>query len=120
MHEMQKEALMERDVAEEMKELRKTTGMNRREFCDYFQIPYATVTDWELGHRKMPEYVMRLMAYYIKAEGLAKAAEGEKEPEKVKTVRKPRGRKPKAAKEDVKKTKETKKKTARKKAVKKK
>ena len=31
-----------------IKELRLSTGMNRREFCDYFDIPYRTVTEWEL------------------------------------------------------------------------
>ena len=31
--------------------LREMTGLNRREFCDYFQIPYRTVTDWEHGVR---------------------------------------------------------------------
>ena len=39
-------------------ELRISTGMNRREFADYFEIPY----------RKMPEYLLRLMAYKIRIE----------------------------------------------------
>ena len=86
-----KEALMERDFAEEMKKLRESTGMNRKEFCEYFMIPYATVTDWELGHRKMPEYVLRMMAYQVKMEGLDRIPEEEKK----KLGR--RGRKPKNA-----------------------
>jgi len=53
-------------------ELRKSTGMNRREFCAYFEIPYRTVTDWELGNRTMPDYLLRLMAYKVKMENLAK------------------------------------------------
>ena len=32
---------------EELLELRKSTGMNRREFAEYFEIPYRTVQDWE-------------------------------------------------------------------------
>lgn len=56
-------------------ELRKSTGMNRREFCEYFEIPYRTVTDWELGNRNMPDYLLRLMAYKVKMEKLAKAKE---------------------------------------------
>jgi DNA-binding transcriptional regulator YiaG len=32
-------------------ELREATGMNRKVFCEYFKIPYRTVTDWELGKR---------------------------------------------------------------------
>lgn len=57
---------------EELIDLRESTGMNRREFCDYFGIPYRTVQDWELGNRKMPDYLLRLMAYKIKAEKLDK------------------------------------------------
>lgn len=58
------------DIKDEILNLRKSTGMNRREFCDYFEIPYRTVTEWELGHRKMPDYVLRLLAYKIQMEKL--------------------------------------------------
>lgn len=51
------------DTAEEIKNLRDEMGMNRKEFCEYFEIPYRTVTDWEAGKRNMPEYVYRLMRY---------------------------------------------------------
>lgn len=54
-----------------LKNLRESTGMTRKEFCEYFGIPYRTMTDWELGNRKMPEYLLRLMAYKIKMEHLA-------------------------------------------------
>ena len=37
-------------------------------FCEYFEIPYRTMQDWELGNRKMPDYLLRLMAYKIKME----------------------------------------------------
>lgn len=53
-------------------ELRNSTGMTRKEFCEYFEIPYRTLQDWELGNRKMPEYLLRLMAYKIKMEDLVK------------------------------------------------
>lgn len=46
--------------------------MNRREFCEYFRIPYRTVTEWELDNRHAPEYVLRLLDYYIKNEKLCK------------------------------------------------
>ena len=49
----------------------KSTGMNRKEFCEYFGIPYRTVTEWERGTRKMPDYVFRLLAYRIKMEKFA-------------------------------------------------
>ena len=60
---------------EELIELRKSTGMNRKQFCEYFQIPYRTMTDWELGNRTMPDYLLRLMAYKVKIEKLAKRSE---------------------------------------------
>ncbi len=55
---------------EEVLKLREMTGMNRREFCNYFEIPYRTVQDWELGNRKIPEYLYRLMVYKVRAEKL--------------------------------------------------
>ena len=45
--------------------------MNRKEFCEYFEIPYMMETDWELGNRRVPQYLLRLMAYKIKIEELA-------------------------------------------------
>ena len=46
-------------------ELKENTGMTRSEFCEYFGIPYRTMQDWELGNRKMPDYLLRLMIYKI-------------------------------------------------------
>ena len=45
--------------------LRTSTGMTRKEFCQYFGIPYRTLQDWELGNRTMPDYLLRLMIYKI-------------------------------------------------------
>ena len=60
------------DCKEKIRELRESTGLTRKEFCQLFQIPYRTVTEWELGNRHAPEYVLRLLEYYIKNEGLMK------------------------------------------------
>lgn len=60
------------DRANEIKELRESMGMNRREFCEYFGIPYRTVTDWEAGKRSMPDYVLRLLKYKAETEKLLK------------------------------------------------
>ena len=59
------------EAKEELRKLRESTGMNRKEFCEYFEIPYMTVTDWELGNRRVPQYLLRLMAYKIEMEKLA-------------------------------------------------
>ncbi len=46
-------------------DLRKSTGMSRKEFCETYDIPYMTMTDWELGHHSMPEYTLRILSYYV-------------------------------------------------------
>ena len=60
-------------ISEKVRELRVSMGMNRREFCDYFCIPYRTMTDWEAGKRKMPEYLLKLMEYKAEIEKLVEA-----------------------------------------------
>ena len=59
------------EAREELRKLRESTGMNRKEFCEYFEIPNMTETDWELGNRRVPQYLLRLMAYKIEIEKLA-------------------------------------------------
>ena len=46
---------MEREEKQqELIEIRKRSGMNRKEFALEYDIPYQTITDWELGHRRVP------------------------------------------------------------------
>ena len=56
----------------EVKELREKIGMNRREFSDYYGIPYRTVQDWEAEKRELPEYLLRLMKYRAEVEYMMK------------------------------------------------
>lgn len=56
------------EIKEQVGKLRESTGMNRQEFCKYFGIPYRTMTDWELGHRRLPDYVLRMMEYQVRME----------------------------------------------------
>ena len=56
------------EYSQRIKELREETGMNRREFCEHYQIPYRTVTEWERDNRHAPEYVIRLLEYCIRME----------------------------------------------------
>ncbi|MBE5935637.1 MAG: transcriptional regulator [Lachnospiraceae bacterium] len=70
------------EARDELRKLRESTGMNRREFCEYFEIPYMTVTDWELGKRRVPQYLLRLMAYKIEIEKLADKKNQEKTEDK--------------------------------------
>lgn len=59
----------------EVRELRDRLGMNRREFSDYYGIPYRTVQDWEAEKRELPEYLLRLMIYRAEMERLNKKDE---------------------------------------------
>ena len=53
-------------------ELRESTGMNRKQFCEYFEIPYMTVSDWEQGKKRVPKYFLRLLEYYVRMEQVGK------------------------------------------------
>ena len=53
-------------------ELRESTGMNRKQFCEYFEIPYMTVSDWEHGKKRVPKYFLRLLEYYVRMEQVGK------------------------------------------------
>ena len=46
----------------EVKELREKMGMNRREFSEYYGIPYRTVQDWEAEKRELPDYLLRCLS----------------------------------------------------------
>ncbi len=50
----------------ELKELREITGQSRTMFALEQGIPLRTLEDWEAGRRKMPDYVLRLLAYAVR------------------------------------------------------
>lgn len=54
----------------DFKELLEKSGMNMKQFSDYFEIPYRTVQDWKSGARKCPDYLLSLIQYKIEKEGL--------------------------------------------------
>ena len=39
--------------------LRESTGLNRKDFCKLVNIPYRTMTEWELDNRHAPEDVYK-------------------------------------------------------------
>jgi len=53
-----------------LKRIRDDLGMNRTEFSRYIKIPLRTLEEWEAGRRQMPDYVLRLIDYYVKMECL--------------------------------------------------
>ncbi|MBP3609379.1 MAG: helix-turn-helix transcriptional regulator [Lachnospiraceae bacterium] len=72
--------------------LRKMAGMNRKEFSEEYGIPYRTIEDWEHGKRKMPEYVLRLLAYKVRIDALQKENK-KKEARNVQIITDTEGRK---------------------------
>ncbi len=71
-----------REAKDILVELRESVGMNRHQFCEYFEIPYMTVSDWEHGKKRVPKYLLRLLAYYVKTEKMNKKGEQKNEGEK--------------------------------------
>ncbi|RKM56122.1 helix-turn-helix domain-containing protein [Butyrivibrio sp. CB08] len=51
-----------------LKGVREDLNLNRKEFSEYMGIPLRTLEEWEAGRRKMPDYVLRLIAYYTRIE----------------------------------------------------
>ena len=52
----------------EFKDVLDLSGMNMRQFAQYFNIPYKTVIKWGNGERKPPEYVLELLKFRIETE----------------------------------------------------
>ncbi len=52
------------------KELRAKSGMTQRKFAEYFGIPRRTVEDWERGIFKCAPYLLDLMEYKLRNEGI--------------------------------------------------
>lgn len=50
----------------EIKALREATGLTQQKFADLLGIPKRTIENWEGGKSHPPEYVMRLIEFYIK------------------------------------------------------
>ena len=65
------------DKSEEIKRIRESTGLNRRAFCERYNIPYRTVTEWERDGRRAPDYVVRLLDYYVRMHNLWKERMGD-------------------------------------------
>lgn len=52
------------------KELKEASGMNTKQFSEYFKIPYRTAQNWESGHRECASYLLELMYYKLKNENI--------------------------------------------------
>ena len=54
------------EQVDKLKEIRTSLGLNRKAFSEYIGIPLRNLEEWEAGRRKMPEYLLRMLIYYIK------------------------------------------------------
>lgn len=52
------------------REIRKASGMTQKVFGEYFKIPKSTIEQWDMGMRKTPEWVLDLIEYKLKNEGI--------------------------------------------------
>ena len=65
-------------LSEQFIKIRESSGMNRKEFAEYLNIPYRTMQEWELGRRAMPKYVLELIDFKVRQELLPNARKAPK------------------------------------------
>ena len=58
-------ATNEKDPKIILQNIRKKTGLSRTEFSQKYGIPLRTLEEWESGRRTPPEYIPRMLAYYV-------------------------------------------------------
>ena len=51
-------------------DLKQRAKMNSPQMANYFNIPYRTVANWANGERSCPSYLLELMEYKLKKEGI--------------------------------------------------
>ena len=56
----------------DFRELCKASGMNQREFGEYFGVPLRTIQNWIGGQRSCPTYLVELMRYKLEKDGKLK------------------------------------------------
>lgn len=64
--------IYERVKTMEIKELRACTGLSQNKFANMFEIPVATLKDWEQGRRTPPGYVVNMIKTILEYQGLYK------------------------------------------------
>lgn len=53
-----------------IKQLREQTGLSQQKFGNFLGIPKRTIEDWEQGLRTPPAYVVELIEYKLRKEGV--------------------------------------------------
>jgi putative transcriptional regulator len=52
-------------INEQIRDLRKSTGLSQSKFAAHFGIPVRTLQQWEQGQSTPPEYIPRMMTYIL-------------------------------------------------------
>lgn len=55
-----------------VKDLRLATKMTQQAFGDYFGIPRRVIQSWELGERECKNYIINLLDYKLRKDGIIK------------------------------------------------
>lgn len=63
-----------------LRDLRHAAGLSQREFADYFGIPLKTIQNWEIGRNSPADYLLRLMEYKLRREGIISGTSDETQP----------------------------------------
>ena len=53
-------------------ELLSASNLSMLRLSDLLGIPYRTLQNWKAGKREAPDYVIKLIAYYLRSEGYLK------------------------------------------------
>lgn len=56
------------EIKEQIKALRKQTGLSQDKFSERFNIPASTLREWEQGKRVPPVYVVEMLKKIINQE----------------------------------------------------
>jgi len=56
------------NIKQTLKQLRQETNLTQKAFAEYFSIPVSTYEQWEMGIRKPPEYVVKMIATILNYE----------------------------------------------------
>lgn len=49
----------------DIRALRTSAGLTQQQFSDLLGIPKRTIENWEGGKRQPPDYLVRLIAFYL-------------------------------------------------------
>ena len=49
-----------------LRKIREDLGLSRKAFSEYLGMPLRNLEEWQAGRRKITEYLLRMIIYYIK------------------------------------------------------